>query len=40
MTMHQFGPWNTLDATHMSHLGPIMLAISLRADDEIGKSKS
>ncbi|PYI02943.1 hypothetical protein BO78DRAFT_432519 [Aspergillus sclerotiicarbonarius CBS 121057] len=39
MTMHQFGPWNTLDATHMSYLGPIMLAISLRADAEVGQRK-
>lgn len=34
MTMHRFGPWNTLDATQMRHLGPIMLALSLRADAE------
>lgn len=40
MTMHQYGPWNTLDAAQMSALGPIMLAISLLADDEIRKRKS
>ncbi|KAK2805795.1 hypothetical protein FQN50_006071 [Emmonsiellopsis sp. PD_5] len=34
MTMHQFGPWNTLDANHMKYLGPILLAISLRAEAE------
>ncbi|PWY83811.1 hypothetical protein BO94DRAFT_557653 [Aspergillus sclerotioniger CBS 115572] len=38
MTMNQFGPCNTLEATHMRYLGPILLAISLRADAEIGQS--
>ncbi|OGM46074.1 hypothetical protein ABOM_005662 [Aspergillus bombycis] len=32
MTMHQFGPWNTLDVASMKLLGPILLAISLRAE--------
>ncbi|GAA88048.1 hypothetical protein AKAW_06162 [Aspergillus luchuensis IFO 4308] len=31
MTMHQFGPWNTHSAAAMRELGPILLAISLRA---------
>lgn len=34
LTMHQFGPWETLNAAHMKELGPILLAISLRADFE------
>ena len=38
MAMHQFGPWNTLDATHMSYLAPIMLAISLRTETEIERA--
>ncbi|CAI7564972.1 unnamed protein product [Penicillium glandicola] len=32
LTMHQFGPWNTLDRSHIRDLGPILLAISLQAD--------
>ncbi|PLB33630.1 uncharacterized protein BDW47DRAFT_90801 [Aspergillus candidus] len=31
MVMHQFGPWNINDASAMSKLGPILLAISLSA---------
>ncbi|RAO68383.1 uncharacterized protein BHQ10_004395 [Talaromyces amestolkiae] len=34
LTMHQFGPWDTLNAAHMKELGPILLAISLLADYE------
>lgn len=34
LTMHQFGPWNTLDKSHVRDLGPILLAISLQADAE------
>lgn len=34
MTMHQFGPWNTFNKTHMKSLGPILLAITLRAEYE------
>jgi hypothetical protein len=34
LTMHQFGPWDTLNAAHMKELRPILLAISLRADFE------
>jgi hypothetical protein len=40
MTMHQFGPWDILDARNMEHLGPILLAISLYADAESKKAKS
>lgn len=36
LTMHQFGPWDTLIASHVRELGPILLAISLRADEESG----
>ncbi|KAJ5587728.1 uncharacterized protein N7459_003493 [Penicillium hispanicum] len=32
LTMHEFGPWSTQDASHMRELGPILLAISLRAE--------
>ncbi|KAJ5963587.1 uncharacterized protein N7479_003463 [Penicillium vulpinum] len=32
LTMHQFGPWNTLDRSHIRELGPILLAITLKAD--------
>lgn len=32
LTMHQFGPWDTLDESHIRELGPILLAISLQAD--------
>ncbi|KAB8264340.1 hypothetical protein BDV32DRAFT_160587 [Aspergillus pseudonomiae] len=38
MTMHQFGPWNTLDVASMKLLGPILLAISLRAEATDGKN--
>ncbi|KAL4786895.1 hypothetical protein BJX76DRAFT_320055 [Aspergillus varians] len=34
MTMHCFGPWDTREPGHMRMLGPILLGISLRADDE------
>lgn len=34
LVMHQFGPWDTLRKSHMRELGPILLAISLQADDE------
>ncbi|KAA8641643.1 uncharacterized protein ATNIH1004_011779 [Aspergillus tanneri] len=40
MTMYQFGPWDTLDSTHMKYLGPILLAISLRAEIEDRKNKT
>lgn len=31
LTMRQFGPWNTETLTDMTRLGPILLAIALRA---------
>ncbi|KAJ5577955.1 uncharacterized protein N7459_006919 [Penicillium hispanicum] len=34
LTMHQFGPWDTQRASHMRELGPILLAITLRAEAE------
>ncbi|KAL3477658.1 hypothetical protein BJX99DRAFT_257258 [Aspergillus californicus] len=34
MTMNLFGPFNTRDRGHMRRLGPILLAMSLRADVE------
>lgn len=34
MTMDQYGPWDTTDGGHMRRLGPILLAITLRADHE------
>ncbi|KAL7657885.1 hypothetical protein ACMYSQ_004027 [Aspergillus niger] len=40
MTMHMFGPWDTLELSHMKNLGPILLAISLRADAELRKIRS
>ena len=32
LTMHQYGPWDTTDGAHMRLLGPILLAIALRAE--------
>ncbi|PYH32997.1 uncharacterized protein BO87DRAFT_397993 [Aspergillus neoniger CBS 115656] len=40
MTMHMFGPWDTLELSHMKNLGPILLAITLRADAELRKIRS
>ncbi|PYI09929.1 hypothetical protein BO78DRAFT_426928 [Aspergillus sclerotiicarbonarius CBS 121057] len=41
MTMHQYGPWDTRNSSHMKQLGPILLAIALYADSEIrAKQKS
>ncbi|KAL4968481.1 uncharacterized protein BDV14DRAFT_196786 [Aspergillus stella-maris] len=34
LEIYQFGPWDTLEETHMRYLGPILLAISLWADKE------
>ena len=31
ITIHQFGPWSTHSSAAMRELGPIILAISLRA---------
>lgn len=39
LTMHQFGPWDILNAADMKELGPILLAISLRADYESKQGK-
>ncbi|EAW12024.1 uncharacterized protein ACLA_007840 [Aspergillus clavatus NRRL 1] len=38
MTMHQFGPWNTLDLSHIRYLGPVLLATSLQAEDMKNKT--
>lgn len=34
LTMHEFGPWDTQEQSHMRHLAEILLAITLRADAE------
>lgn len=34
LRMHQYGPWNTLNASDVRDLGAVLLAISLRADAE------
>ncbi|PYI16905.1 hypothetical protein BO99DRAFT_339161, partial [Aspergillus violaceofuscus CBS 115571] len=34
LKMHQYGPWNTLDVTHVRELGKLLLAITSRAEDE------
>ncbi|GAB1192709.1 hypothetical protein APSETT444_001904 [Aspergillus pseudonomiae] len=34
LTMHQFGPFDTLLASHIREIGPILLAITLRAEAE------
>ncbi|PKY07859.1 hypothetical protein P168DRAFT_300669 [Aspergillus campestris IBT 28561] len=34
LTMHQYGPWNTQRPEHMRELGPLLLAITMRADGE------
>ncbi|PLB55280.1 hypothetical protein P170DRAFT_505893 [Aspergillus steynii IBT 23096] len=34
LTMHEFGPFNTLKKEHMAKLGPILLALTLRADHD------
>lgn len=42
LTMRQFGPWDTLDYSHMRMLGPILLAITLRteAESKVGRDMS
>lgn len=42
LTMHQFGPWDTQKSSHMQHLGPVLLALTLRAEAEskAGRDKS
>ena len=39
MTMDQYGPWDTTDRAHMRRLGPLLLAITLRAEKESEKEK-
>ncbi|KAI2714312.1 hypothetical protein CBS147354_7481 [Penicillium roqueforti] len=34
LTMNQYGPWDTTEGGHMRVLGPILLAIALRAEQE------
>ncbi|PYI12398.1 hypothetical protein BO78DRAFT_412610 [Aspergillus sclerotiicarbonarius CBS 121057] len=34
MTMYEVGPFNTQDGSHMGRLGPILLALTLRADHD------
>ncbi|KAE8372159.1 hypothetical protein BDV26DRAFT_286178 [Aspergillus bertholletiae] len=34
LTMHQFGPFDTQIASHMRQIGPVLLAITLRAEAE------
>ncbi|CAG8891060.1 unnamed protein product [Penicillium egyptiacum] len=34
LTIRQYGPWNTLENSHIRDLGLILLAISLQADDD------
>lgn len=40
LTMDQYGPWDTTDVRHMRQLGPILLAITLRAESESQQEKS
>ncbi|PYH86810.1 hypothetical protein BO82DRAFT_397378 [Aspergillus uvarum CBS 121591] len=35
LTMHQYGPWDTQQRSHMKNLGPILLAIALYAEGEV-----
>lgn len=37
LIMHQYGPWDTQVSNNMRELGPILLAIALRADFESKK---
>lgn len=39
LTMHQLGPWNVRSQSDMSQLGPILLAITLYADQEVRKAR-
>ncbi|KAJ5922819.1 hypothetical protein N7516_010522 [Penicillium verrucosum] len=39
MNMDQYGPWDTTDEGSMRQLGPILLAITLRAEEESKKEK-
>lgn len=34
LTMHEYGGWDTTKAADMQYLGPILLAIALRAEME------
>ncbi|KAE8406285.1 hypothetical protein BDV37DRAFT_269932 [Aspergillus pseudonomiae] len=40
LTMHQYGPWNTDNAADMKKLGPILLALTLYAEDEVQKAEA
>ncbi|PYH91021.1 hypothetical protein BO71DRAFT_401708, partial [Aspergillus ellipticus CBS 707.79] len=40
LTMHQYGPWNTNNAGDMKKLGPILLALTLYAEDEVQKAEA
>ncbi|PLB38958.1 uncharacterized protein BDW47DRAFT_18344 [Aspergillus candidus] len=40
LTMRQYGPWNTTHAGHMKKLGPILLALTLYAEDEVRKTEA
>jgi len=34
LTVHQYGPWDTTLGSHMRSLGPILLAITLWAEEK------
>ncbi|RDW84141.1 uncharacterized protein DSM5745_04467 [Aspergillus mulundensis] len=40
LTMHEFGPWDTTDPDRMKHLAPIVVAIAMRAADDLKASLS
>ena len=39
LTMHQYGPWDTMRKSRMEEIGAILLAITLRAEEEIKAEK-
>ncbi|KAF3016273.1 hypothetical protein E8E15_000784 [Penicillium rubens] len=39
LTMHQYGPWKTPNKSSVTNLGAIILAITLRAEEEIKNEK-
>ena len=39
LTMHQYGPWKTPNKSSVTNLGAIILAVTLRAEEEIKNEK-
>lgn len=37
---HELGPWSVGNKNHMRHLGPILLAIALRADADVKEEEA